>query len=39
MNRLVISTVGTSLLINQISDRRDPKGWEDMLQQTANLTQ
>ena len=39
MNRLVISTVGTSLLTNQISDRRDPKGWEDMLQQTANLTQ
>ena len=39
MNRLVISTVGTSLLINHISDRRDPKGWEDMLQQTANLTQ
>jgi putative CRISPR-associated protein (TIGR02619 family) len=39
MPRLVISTVGTSLLTNQIHQRRDPKGWEDMLQKTANFTQ
>jgi len=39
MPRLVISTVGTSLLTNQIHQRRDPKGWEDMLQKTANLTE
>ena len=38
MPRLVISTVGTSLLTNQIRERRDPKGWEDMLKKTANLT-
>jgi putative CRISPR-associated protein (TIGR02619 family) len=39
MPRLVISTVGTSLLTNQIRERRDPKGWEEMLQKTANLTE
>ncbi|MFE1744281.1 putative CRISPR-associated protein [Coleofasciculus sp. H7-2] len=38
MPRLVISTVGTSLLTNQIH-RSDPKDWEDMLQKSANLTQ
>ncbi|MFB2974747.1 putative CRISPR-associated protein [Microseira sp. BLCC-F43] len=38
MPRLVISTVGTSLLTNEIRERRDPKGWEDMLKKTANLT-
>jgi putative CRISPR-associated protein (TIGR02619 family) len=39
MPRLVISTVGTSLLTNQIHQRRDPKGWEDLLQKTANFTE
>lgn len=39
MPRLVISTVGTSLLTNQIRERHDPKDWEKILQKTANLTQ
>jgi putative CRISPR-associated protein (TIGR02619 family) len=39
MTRLVISTVGTSLLTNQISPRRDPKDWSSRLQEMANKTQ
>ena len=36
MPRLVISTVGTSLLTNQIKERRDPKHWLPELTKTAN---
>jgi len=39
MPRLIISTVGTSLLTNQISQRRDPKDWSSRLQEMANKTQ
>ncbi|MBD2364637.1 CRISPR-associated protein [Anabaena minutissima FACHB-250] len=39
MPRLIISTVGTSLLTNQISPRRDPKDWSSRLQEMANKTQ
>ncbi|OCR00136.1 CRISPR-associated protein [Oscillatoriales cyanobacterium USR001] len=39
MPRLVISTVGTSLLTNQINLRRDPKDWSSRLQEMANKTQ
>jgi putative CRISPR-associated protein (TIGR02619 family) len=38
MRRLVISTVGTSLLTNQINERKDPKHWLSDLTKTANLT-
>lgn len=38
MRRLVISTVGTSLLKNQINERKDPKHWLSDLTKTANLT-
>lgn len=39
MNRIVISTIGTSLLTNQIN-RTNPeeKNWYDLLRDTANLT-
>ncbi|MEQ9356857.1 putative CRISPR-associated protein [Coleofasciculus chthonoplastes] len=37
MPRLVISTVGTSLLTNQIDDECD-SGWKEELQKYANLT-
>ncbi len=36
MPRLVISTVGTSLLTNQIKERKDPKHWLPDLTKTAN---
>lgn len=39
MPRLIISTVGTSLLTNQINLRRDPKDWSSRLQEMANKTQ
>ncbi len=39
MRRLVISTVGTSLLSNQIRLRIDPKNWIELLERTANYTQ
>ncbi|KAB8331437.1 putative CRISPR-associated protein [Scytonema tolypothrichoides VB-61278] len=39
MHRLVISTVGTSLLTNQIRLRVDPKKWTELIDRTANLTQ
>jgi len=38
MLRLVISTVGTSLLTNQIRERTDPKDWAFLLSNTANDT-
>ncbi|MFB2967474.1 putative CRISPR-associated protein [Aerosakkonema sp. BLCC-F183] len=38
MPRLVISTVGTSLLTNQIDRDIDPDSWSKCLQQTANYT-
>lgn len=38
MPRLVISTVGTSLLTNQIDLDLDPDDWTKRLQQTANYT-
>lgn len=38
MHQLVISTVGTSLLTNQIRERTDPKGWSARLKATANYT-
>lgn len=38
MPRLVVSTVGTSLLTNQIRERLDPKGWSARLKATANCT-
>jgi putative CRISPR-associated protein (TIGR02619 family) len=38
MVRLVISTVGTSLLTNQIDRDIDPDNWYKRLQQTANYT-
>ncbi len=38
MPRLVISTVGTSLLTNQIWERTDPKDWKRRLNETANLS-
>lgn len=38
MSRLVISTVGTSLLTNQIDLDLDPDDWSKRLQQTANYT-
>jgi putative CRISPR-associated protein (TIGR02619 family) len=38
MPRLVISTVGTSLLTNQVDSDFDPNNWLDRLQQTANYT-
>ncbi|MCA1991602.1 MAG: putative CRISPR-associated protein [Coleofasciculus sp. S288] len=38
MNRLVISTVGTSLLTNQI-DREFEENWANRLRDTANLSQ
>jgi putative CRISPR-associated protein (TIGR02619 family) len=38
MHRLVISTVGTSLLTNQIDLDLDPDDWSKRLQQTANYT-
>ena len=43
MNRIVISTVGTSLLTNQINRSVDKnnqgKSWYDLLRDTANLTE
>ncbi|AKG20258.1 putative CRISPR-associated protein [Calothrix sp. 336/3] len=38
MSRLVISTVGTSLLTNEINERKDPKEWVKLLNKTANLS-
>ena len=38
MVRLVISTVGTSVLTNQIDRDIDDNGWYERLQQTANYT-
>ncbi|MBW4641469.1 MAG: putative CRISPR-associated protein [Goleter apudmare HA4340-LM2] len=38
MHRLVISTIGTSLLTNQVKDRIDPKDWNSRLNETANYT-
>jgi putative CRISPR-associated protein (TIGR02619 family) len=38
MPRLVISTVGTSLLTNQVDSEFDPNNWLKRLQQTANYT-
>lgn len=38
MHRLVISTVGTSLLTNQIRERTDTKGSGNRLKETANCT-
>jgi putative CRISPR-associated protein (TIGR02619 family) len=38
MPRLVISTVGTSLLTNQVDSDFDPNNWLERLQQTANYT-
>ncbi|MBV6626158.1 MAG: CRISPR-associated protein [Rivularia sp. (in: Bacteria)] len=39
MHRLVISTVGTSLLTNEINERKDPKNWLTDLTKTANWTE
>ncbi|RAM51043.1 MAG: CRISPR-associated protein [Hapalosiphonaceae cyanobacterium JJU2] len=39
MHRLVISTVGTSLLTNQIRLRVDPKNWTELINITANFSQ
>lgn len=39
MRRLVISTVGTSLLTNEINERKDHKNWIPDLNKTANWTQ
>lgn len=39
MPSLVISTVGTSLLTNEINERKDPKNWLTDLTKTANWTQ
>lgn len=39
MLRLVISTVGTSLLTNQILPRLDPKNWAERLKARANDTE
>ncbi len=38
MPRLVISTMGTSLLTNQIKERTDPKDWKRRLNETANFS-
>lgn len=38
MSKLVITTVGTSLLTNQIKERLDPKDWNRRLNDTANHT-
>lgn len=38
MPRLVISTVGTSLLTNQINERIDKKDWKRRINQTVNLS-
>lgn len=38
MPRLVISTVGTSILTNQVDRDFDPNNWLERLQQTANYT-
>ncbi|MFN6540310.1 MAG: putative CRISPR-associated protein [Nostoc sp. EkiNYC01] len=38
MHRLVISTIGTSLLTNQVKERIDPKDWNSRLNETANYT-
>lgn len=38
MPRFVISTVGTSLLTNQILPKIDPKNWDERLKATANDT-
>lgn len=38
MYRLVISTIGTSLLTNQVKERIDPKDWKECLNGTANYT-
>jgi CRISPR/Cas system-associated protein Csm6 len=38
MPRLVISTIGTSLITNQINREIDPKNWYFILRNTANLT-
>jgi len=37
--RLVISTVGTSLLINQIKNKKSESDWSSRLQDTANRTE
>ncbi|MTJ07804.1 CRISPR-associated protein [Anabaena sp. UHCC 0204] len=39
MHRLVISTVGTSLLTNAVNEDKDPKKWIFDLTKTANWTQ
>lgn len=39
MSRLVISTVGTSLLTNEINEKKDPKSWIHDLKKSANWTQ
>ncbi len=39
MRRLVISTVGTSLLTNEFNEEKDPKKWLSDLTKTANWTQ
>lgn len=39
MRRLVISTVGTSLLTNAVNEDKDPKKWISDLTKTANWTQ
>lgn len=38
MHRFVVSTVGTSLLSNQIR-QKDPKNWQVMIDKTANWTE
>ncbi|MBD2690909.1 putative CRISPR-associated protein [Anabaena catenula] len=38
MYRFVVSTVGTSLLTNQIRQKADPKNWKELLDKTAHLT-
>ncbi|MBW4667365.1 MAG: putative CRISPR-associated protein [Cyanomargarita calcarea GSE-NOS-MK-12-04C] len=38
MPQLVISTVGTSLLTNQLNERTDKKDWKRRMIETANLT-
>ncbi len=39
MYRFVVSTVGTSLLTNQIRQKADPKNWKELLDKTAHLTE
>ncbi|MEH2411427.1 putative CRISPR-associated protein [Nostoc sp.] len=39
MHRFVVSTVGTSLLTNQLRQKADPKNWKELLDKTAHLTE